>query len=187
MQLSNSEHLLESFPLLETARLSLVEIKQEHLPDIYKLFGDKKVTEFYNMLPLKSEQEAQKTIDWFRDRFKDKLGIRWGISLKGHRNIIGTVGFNNYKPKHRAGIGYDLQAEHWNKGYMTEALKAVINYGFSVLYINRIEAEVMHGNIFSEKLLEKLNFKKEGVLREWMLWNEKHYDMSMYSLLKSEN
>jgi len=67
---------------------------------------------------------------------------------------------------------------------MTEALQAIIDFGFNVLDINRIEAEVMQGNVMSENLLEKLNFRREGVLRQWMLWNERYYDMTMYSLLK---
>jgi ribosomal-protein-alanine N-acetyltransferase len=45
----------------------------------------------------------------------------------------------------------------------------------------------MQGNVTSEKVLKKLNFKNEGVLREWMFWNEKLYDMTMYSLLKSDH
>jgi len=106
--------------------------------------------------------------------------------MKGQQKIIGTVGFNNFIKLHRANIGYDLQTDHWNKGYITEALKAVINYGFNKLEINRIEAEVMQGNIISERVLTKLNFKNEGVLREWMFWNEKHYDMTMFSLLKAD-
>jgi ribosomal-protein-alanine N-acetyltransferase len=44
----------------------------------------------------------------------------------------------------------------------------------------------MQGNIISEKVLDKLNFKNEGVLREWMFWNDKHYDMTMFSLLKAD-
>jgi ribosomal-protein-alanine N-acetyltransferase len=79
-----------------------------------------------------------------------------------------------------------LQTEHWNNGYITEALKTVMNFGFDRLEINRIEAEVMQGNIISEKILDKLNFKNEGVLREWMFWNGKHYDMTMFSLLKAD-
>ena len=44
----------------------------------------------------------------------------------------------------------------------------------------------MQGNIISEKVLEKLNFKIEGILREWMFWNGKYYDMTMFSLLKAD-
>ena len=67
---------------------------------------------------------------------------------------------------------------------MTEALQAVIDFGFNELDINRIEAEVMQGNVISERLLKNLNFKRDGILRQWMLWNNQYYDMIMYSLLK---
>jgi ribosomal-protein-alanine N-acetyltransferase len=144
------------------------------------------VTEFYNVVTLTKEGEAQKFIDWFKNRFKENAGIRWGISLKGQDNIIGTIGFNNFNKRHRANIGFDLQSDFWNNGYLTEALKAVIEFGFRNLDINRIEAEVMQGNIASEKVLTKIGFKNEGVLREWMYWNEKHYDMTMFSLLQSD-
>ena len=186
MHTNKTEFTLDTFPILNTDRLDLVEIKQSHLGDLYKLFSDENVTRFYNLLPLLNEQEAQKSIDWFQSRFKEKLGVRWGIALKGHENIIGTIGFNNFAKRHRANIGYDLQTQHWNNGFITEALKTIINFGFNQLEINRIEAEVMQGNIISEKVLENLNFKNEGVLREWMFWNEKHYDMTMFSLLRTD-
>ena len=187
MQTNKTKFTLDIFPILKTERLDLVEIKQSHLTDLYKLFGDENVTRFYNLLPLTHEQEAQKSIDWFQSRFKDKLGIRWGIALKGEEQIIGTLGFNNFTKLHRANIGFDLQSAHWNNGIISESLKTIINFGFHKLEINRIEAEVMQGNVTSEKVLKKLNFKNEGVLREWMFWNEKHYDMTMYSLLKSDH
>ncbi len=177
---------MNTFPVLHTERLDLVEIKQAHLNDIYKLFSDEKVTEFYNLHPFKQENDAKPFLDWFRNRFSESLAIRWGIALKGQEKIIGTLGFNNFTANHRANIGYDLQKEFWNNGYITEALEAVIKYGFNQLEFNRIEAEVMLGNNNSERVLEKLGFKKEGVLREWMYWDGNHYDMIMYSLLKNE-
>ena len=175
-----------SFPTLYTERLALVEIKQEHVDDMFKLFSDKKVTEFYNVITLTKKEEAQKYIDWFRSRFAEKEGIRWGISLEGTKNIIGTAGFNNFTKHHRANLGYDLQTAYWNKGLITEALKAIINYGFDVLEINRIEAEVMQGNVISESVLLKLGFTREGILRQCMHWNEQYYDMTMFSLLHDD-
>jgi len=187
MPTNQTETELNTFPVIHTNRLDLVEIRQQHLKNIYNLFSDENVTRFYNLLPLTVESDAQKFIDWYQNRFKEKLGIRWGISLKGEQDIIGTIGFNNFTKRHKANIGYDLQPDYWNKGIMTEALRAVINFGFNQLEINRMEAEVMQGNVNSEKLLLKLNFLKEGVLREWMLWNNNYYDMSMFSLLKSDS
>jgi len=187
MPTNQTETELNTFPVIHTNRLDLVEIRQQHLKNIYNLFSDENVTRFYNLLPLTVESDAQKFIDWYQNRFKEKLGIRWSISLKGEQDIIGTIGFNNFTKRHKANIGYDLQPDYWNKGIMTEALRAVINFGFNQLEINRMEAEVMQGNVNSEKLLLKLNFLKEGVLREWMLWNDNYYDMSMFSLLKSDS
>ena len=174
------------FPNLHTDRLDLIEITQNHLSDLFTLFGDVQVVRFYNLLPFQNESEGQRLIDLFQTRFTNQTGIRWGIALKGTNNIIGTIGYNTYTKNHKATIGYDVQTLYWNKGYATEALQKVIEYGFDQLQVNRIDAEVMQGNTGSEKVLTKLNFKNEGVLRDWMYWDEKHYDMTMFSLLKSE-
>lgn len=177
---------MEQFPVLHTERLDLIEIRQSHLGDLYRIFSDEEVVEFYNLLPFKNEQEAQKLLDWFCCRFKDGLGIRWGIALKGESSIIGTIGFNNYARYHRANIGYELRKEYWGRSYMSEALGKVVSFAFERLEVNRIEAEVMQGNIASDKLLSKAGFRKEGILREWMYWNNRYYDMTMFSLLKSD-
>lgn len=178
--------MLDKFPELKTGRLDLIEIRQSHLGDYFKLFKDERVAKYYNITPFKEEKEAQLYLDLFESRFKRKLGIRWGIALNGKENIIGTIGFNNFQKNHRANLGYDLQFEYWNKGIITEALKEIIKFGFQELEINRMEAEVQLGNIGSEKVLEKLGFRKEGVLRDWMYWNGNHYDMTMFSLLVKE-
>ena len=177
---------LLTFPTLKTERLNLIEIQQRHLTDLFLLFGDNRVTQYYNIKTFQKPEDGQIYLDWFQKRFKEQAGIRWGIQLKGEENIIGTIGFNNFAENHRANLGYDLQAAYWNKGYMTEAAKAVIDYGFSDLHINRIEAEVMVGNTQSERLLSKLGFKNEGCLRDWMYWDSKHFDMTMFSLLRRE-
>ncbi len=178
--------MLEPFPILNTRRLTLVPIGQQHLYDIFKLFGNNEVTRYYNLITLTRIDEAQKIVDYFQNRMLDGLGVRWGICMYGNEQIIGTIGFNNFTKNHRANIGYDLMPEYWCKGIMSEALEAIIDYGFTILEVNRIEAEVMAGNIASEKLLTKIGFTNEGVLRQWLLWNEQYYDMSMFSLLKRD-
>jgi len=176
------------FPVLETQRLILTEIKETHLNDLFQLYKDPDVTRYYNLLPFVAVSEGLKFIEWYRERFMQGLGIRWGIVLKENKNevLVGTLGFNNYTKNHRAVIGYDLQKQYWNQGYITEGLRAIIRFGFDQLSVNRIEAEVMPGNIASEKVLEKIGFCKEGILRQWMFWNETYYDMSMYALLHND-
>jgi [ribosomal protein S5]-alanine N-acetyltransferase len=179
--------ILSVFPLLHTSRLELVEIRQEHLQDLFMIFSNSEVTRYYNIITLKEEPEAQKYLDHFANRFANQQGIRWGLSEKGKNGIIGTIGFNNFTPHHRANIGFDLLPAYWNKGYTTEALRAVLDFGFNNLEINRIEAEVMQNNTASEMVLLKTGFTKEGLLRDWMLFNNRHYDMTMFSLLQNDH
>lgn len=177
---------LKKFPVLETERLELVEITNSHVKDIQELFESKEIRKFYHILPFKTEQDSKNLIKFYRYRFKENSGIRWGITLKYRKNIIGTIGFIHFSTNHKAVIGYELRPDYWKRGYMTEALNEILSFGFNELNVNRIEAEVMQGNENSEKLLYKLSFKKEGVLKQWTLFNENHYDMSMFALLKSE-
>ncbi len=174
------------FPILHTDRLDLIEITERHLDDFFAIFNNKEVTRYYNLVPFTSPEDGRQYVEVFRKGFEDNMYIRWGITLKGESHIIGTLGFNNYTLNHRAEIGYDLHREHWNKGYITEALKEIIEYGFDVLEVNRIEAEIIPENKASGRVLEKAGFSKEGLLRAWHYWNERHFDVEMYSLLKSE-
>ena len=176
----------EEIPLLHTERLDLKEIKREHILDLYKIFSNSKVTEYYDLETLQKKEEAEKIFLHHQEKFLNNQGIRWGISLKEEDNIIGTIGYNSYEKNHRANIAYDLRYEYWGNGYISEAILGVIKFGFNVLEVNRIEATVMPGNIESEKVLEKAKFTYEGVLREFHYWNGQYYDMEMFSLLRSD-
>jgi ribosomal-protein-alanine N-acetyltransferase len=86
----------------------------------------------------------------------------------------------------RAGIGYELARSHWRQGIMKEALGAIIALGFKEMGINRIEAVVMPENIASLKLLEKLGFHNEGVLKEYENWGSKGFtDLCMLALTRT--
>lgn len=175
-----------TFPLLFTKRLELIDITIEYVRDIFELFSDPKVLTYYNLTAFREEAQAAAIIEKLRVHYKNGLSIRWGIRLKGETRLIGSAGFNNYTKKHRANIGYDLKPHYWNQGLVTEAIGAIIDYGFSILSVNRIEAEVMPGNDRSMRVLEKAGFLHEGLLREWLPVDGTHQDMHMFSLLKSD-
>jgi ribosomal-protein-alanine N-acetyltransferase len=178
--------LFEQFPVLHTERLDLIEITQDHLTDLFELFTDKRVTEFFGMIALNEPSDAQKIFDMLNTRYNEGIGIRWGIALKGQK-IIGNLGFNNFTPGHRSVIVFAIMPEYWNKGLMTEAIKEIVRFGFAELGVNRIEAEVIPGNLASEKALQKVGFMHEGLLRQWMFWEGKRNDINMYAILKSDN
>lgn len=125
-------------------------------------------------------------VNWFNEEFKRNQAIFWGISLKNNPEIIGFCKCEIEIPKVRADLGYDLSPEYWNMGIMTEALSAIIRFTFNILNINRIEAAVSTENKASIRVLEKLGFVKEGILRECSYWKSSCHDMMMLSILKRE-
>jgi ribosomal-protein-alanine N-acetyltransferase len=102
--------------------------------------------------------------------------------------IIGGCGFHNWYFDHRrAELGYSITNENFKrKGIMSEALKAIIDYGFNKMNLHRIEALVGSENIASQKLVGKYNFIKEGVLRQHYFIDGKFEDSVVFSKLKSD-
>ncbi|KZE36408.1 acetyltransferase [Bhargavaea cecembensis] len=174
------------FPTLDTERLRLREITQADAGGLFACFSDDRVTRFYGQETVHTIEQAEAFVDFFANSYKDKRGIRWGIEVKEHPGIIGTIGFNAWSPKHkRAEIGYEILPEHWRKGYTFEAVTKVIQYGFDELGLTRIGAVVFLDNEASNQLLSKAGFQREGILREYMYQNGKAYDTYVYSILKN--
>lgn len=174
------------FPTLETERLILREITEADTAGIFACFSNKEVTRYYGQEPLKNEEDAKGFVDFFAQSYREKRGIRWGIELKSTREFIGTIGFNALSLKHkRAEIGYELLPQHWRKGYATEVITKVLEFGLNDLGLTRIGAVVFVENIASNQLLLSLGFEKEGVLKQYMYQNGIAHDTYVYGLLKA--
>ncbi|GAE34725.1 GNAT family N-acetyltransferase [Halalkalibacter akibai] len=172
-------------PKLETERLLLREIEKDDVTDIFRCFSNDKVTRYYGQETLENVGQADAIIEFFSNSYKEKRAIRWGIERKETEGLIGTIGFNAWSPKHkRAEIGYEIHPDHWRKGYTSEALLRIIQYGFNELGLTRIGAVVFIENEASNKLLTKMGFQQEGILREYMYQNGRAYDTFVYSILK---
>ncbi|MFC7686510.1 GNAT family N-acetyltransferase [Ureibacillus sp. GCM10028918] len=176
------------FPVLKTERLNLREVTKEDTAAIFACFSNENVTRYYGEETLIHIEQAEKFVDFFSKNYEAKRGIRWGIEIKGSEGIIGTIGFNAWSPKHkRAEIGYEIHPDYWRNGYTSEALSEILAYGFEMLGLRRIGAVVFMENDASNKLLTKIGFKKEGVLRDYIVQNGTSHDTYVYSLLKNEN
>jgi [ribosomal protein S5]-alanine N-acetyltransferase len=174
------------FPTLDTERLRLREITMDDTDGLFACFSNERVTRFYGQETLDNIEQAEAFVDFFANSYKEKRGIRWGIEVKELPGIIGTIGFNAWSPKHkRAEIGYEIQPEHWRKGYTLEAVSNVIQYGFNEMGLTRIGAIVFIDNEASNQLLAKAGFQREGILRQYMYQNGEAYDTYVYSILKS--
>ena len=113
--------------------------------------------------------------------------MKWGLALRDTNKLIGTVTlFNLSRSNGRAEIGYAMGSAYWGKGYMNEALKALIVHAFDVMNFRRLEADVDPRNAASIRTLERLGFQREGFLRErWHVGGELQ-DAFFYGLLKRE-
>ena len=118
---------------------------------------------------------------------KVNASSQWGIQLKESGKIIGVTGFISIEFDHERGeIAYIMSPLYSGRGLMTEANYAVLNYGFDDLGLNRVQAKAELTNISSQKVLEKLNFSKEGVFRDYLKIKGSLRTYAYYSILKNE-
>ncbi|WNO61611.1 GNAT family protein [Rheinheimera sp. MMS21-TC3] len=179
------------FPSLETDRLLLTELCVDDEADLFNLFSNPSVVEYYDLDVFREHSQAANLISLFKSRYEEQQGIRWAIRLKSSGRLIGTCGFNSWSSKMRnAVIGYDLLPEFWRKGYSSEAVRAIISAGFAGILpcgeLHRVQADTVPGNRASESLLRRLGFKEEGLRRECGYWKNKFHDLKCFGLLRSE-
>ena len=108
------------------------------------------------------------------------------VAEKMSDRLIGmiTLDVDSFFP--RAEISYWIDKSYRNKGYATEAVKAVIEYGFSILGLNRIQAMHFTNNPASGCVLEKAGMLFEGTLRQYVGMQGVFFDCRLYSILKSD-
>ena len=182
-----SDLIFDTFPILETERLVLRQIRPYDSAALFACFADEEVTRYYNLPSFTRIEQAQGIIEHMLTGYAERRTIRWAITRREDDLFLGTCGFTGWKWHFFSGqIGYELARPFWRQGIMTEALTAVIHLAFTQLQLNRIEALVMPGNIPSLSLLEKLEFQNEGLLRQSGYWENQFHDLYMMALLKRD-
>ncbi|AST91563.1 GNAT family N-acetyltransferase [Sutcliffiella cohnii] len=176
---------MKKTPTLETERLLLRTLKVSDAESIYLYFSEEEMLRYYGMEPFANIIEAEKFVKDFLDDYK--LIYRWGIVEKGSYELIGTCGFHAISENHkRAEIGYEIAKPFWGKGYATEAVSRLVQYGFEEFQWNRIGANVYPNNKGSQRVLEKLGFTHEGRLRGYIQQGKIAHDTNVFSILKDE-
>jgi ribosomal-protein-alanine N-acetyltransferase len=179
--------IFTSFPVLETERLILRQIQLSDAESVYVTFSDEAVMEFYGEMPHRSVEESRDLIRRQQQWYARREGIRWGITRKGEDVVIGSCGFFHFDEEfQRAETGYELARAHWRQGMMSEALRAIISFGFAEMGLGRIEAVVDDTNEPSKALLRKLGFAHEGTLRQRFFFRGRFWDEHYFGLLKEE-
>jgi ribosomal-protein-alanine N-acetyltransferase len=174
------------FPVLATERLLLRAITAKDAESIYRLRTNKFTLQYLDKDPMQSMAEAVLLIKKITDDYLIHEGITWGIALKEQPAIlIGTIGFWRIIQEHyRAEIGYMLLPDYFQKGYMKEAIRELLDYGFTHLKLHSVEANINPANQASEALLKSVGFIKEAYFKENFYFNGQFIDSAIYSLVK---
>lgn len=175
------------FPILSTERLLLRQMEDTDAGQLLKLRSDPITMQFLDKPPMESLAEALLLIKKINSDLSSDEGITWGIALQENPGLlIGTIGFWRIVKEHyRAEIGYMLLPEYFNKGYMKEALKSAIDFGFNKLKLHSIEANINPGNTASAALLKSTGFIQEAYYRENFYFGGVFKDSAVYSLVNN--
>jgi ribosomal-protein-alanine N-acetyltransferase len=179
---------LTPFPELRIERLLLRELTAADAPTLLVQRSDTRIMQYLDREPDTTLAETMALLELIKRNVTDNAGITWGIVKRGTEDVvIGTIGFWRMIPEHhRAEIGYGLHPDHWQQGIMSEAMAAVLAFGFQVLKLHSVEANVNPQNEASRRLLEKHGFVQEAHFRQRYFFRGQFLDSSIYSLLTPE-
>lgn len=177
----------ETLPIINTPRVVLRWISEDDIDSLYEIFSDPQVMRYWSSPPLANREAAADLQREIVDGNESEKMFKWGIALRDSNTVIGTTTlFNLNLDNDRAELGYAMAHAHWGKGYMNEALTALVSHAFEVMELRRLEADVDPRNDASIRTLERLGFQREGLLRERWHVNGEIQDALFYGLLRHE-
>lgn len=172
---------------LRTERLLLRPLIATDAPALFEVFSDEKVMRYWSGAAWNSIDQAHAKIAQYQLALAENESLGLGIINSQTNLVIGTCSLFHLDAQcRRAEIGYGMASTAWGKGYMREALAALINFGFEKLDLNRIEADIDPRNQASLRSVERLGFIKEGHLRERWIVDGEVSDSSIYGLLRRD-
>lgn len=180
--------IFSHMPELSTQRLLLRPMRESDAEDMYAYAQREDVTTYLLWSPHPSVTYTRDYLKYLETRYAVGDFYDWAVIERSSGRMIGTCGFTRIDaPNDCAEIGYVLDPEHHGMGYGTEAAERVVEFGFSVLGLHRIEARFMEGNRASRHVMEKLGMTFEGYRRESMLVKGRYRTVGICALLREDH
>ena len=175
-------------PTLKTERLILRPFSLADAKDVQRLAGDVSIAKTTLTIPHPYEDGmAEEWIGTHQKDYDEGTQVVFAIVSQGDNELIGAIGLSSIKREfENAELGYWIGVEFWNKGYCTEAARAVLKYGFEKLGLNRIHAHHFGSNSASGKIMQKIGMAYEGKMRQHIKKWDKFEDAEFYGILRSE-
>ncbi len=179
--------MFNPLPVLETSHLILRELRLSDAEDQLEYAQDDEVAAFGLWKPQKTLQENLDDIQESIRHYAAGDYFSWAVEHRADHKMIGRIQLGAYNAADaRADLGYAYNRRYWGKGYATEAAQAVLKIGFESLKLHRVGAKVLPDNVGSIRVLEKLGFQREGVVRQAYSLRGPYEDLLCYSILAPE-
>jgi len=175
-------------PLLESERLRLRGYRMQDLDAVYALYSDPRVMRYWSFPPWREPAQARAYLERALAESAAGSVLAWAIADRASDALIGTATLHSlHREQARAELGYSLSPEWQGRGLASEALRLVLEHAFGPMQLRRLEADVDPRNLASCRLLERLGFRREGLLRaRWHVAGE-DCDSAIYGLLAHEH
>jgi RimJ/RimL family protein N-acetyltransferase len=174
-------------PTLPTARLLLRPVTSADADALFSMHSSAYVLRYWDAPPWSERARAERFITACQQMADEGSGARLAIDRVSDRAFIGWCSLTRWNPDYRsASMGYCLDDAAWGHGYATEAARALLQWAFDTLDLNRVQAETDTRNTASARVLEKLGFVREGTLREDCVVNGEVSDSWVYGLIRRQ-
>lgn len=187
MQKDSVLKTFKRIPTIETERLLLRRMKISDYTDMYEYSCLDSVTKY---LLWNSHPDARYTRDYLayiQSQYRAGEFYDWAVVHKETNKMIGTCGFARLDfENNSAEIGYVLNPDFWRRGYATEAVKKIIDFGFHTLNLHRIEARYIVGNEVSRRVMEKCGMTYEGVHRASLFVKDSYVNVGYCAITAEE-
>jgi RimJ/RimL family protein N-acetyltransferase len=172
---------------LRTKRLLLRQYRLSDAEDLQRLAGEFDVAKGTLCMPHPYEDGmAEAFIEAQEKAIAEGEVFNLGIFLREPEALIGGIGLEVKKKHNTAELGYWIGKPYWGKGYCTEAVGAMVEFGFTTLCLRKVFAEHFADNPASGRVLEKLGFSYEGCRRKHLTRFGKIQDVKLYGLLRDD-
>ena len=178
---------MKSFPVLTTERLVLRKMQLSDVPSLLQYVNNKIISDNIINIPYPYlEEDAISRFNFILQGFKNEERYVFAVTLKDKNELIGEIGIHLDKDHNRAEIGYWIGEPFWGSGIATESVRAILEFGFNTLQLNKIHATHYTDNPASGKVLSNNKMILEAELKDQYKMNKTYKSVFQYRLTRSE-
>jgi RimJ/RimL family protein N-acetyltransferase len=174
-----------TIPILTSERLVLRPFSPDDVPRVHELLSTPEIADTtLNIAYPYPEGAAAGWIATHATAAADSTGWTWAITRRSGAELLGAIGLGVVSVHRRGTLGYWLGVAYWGQGFMSEAARAVVAYGFDALHLHRIGAECMSRNPASAKVMQHTGMTYEGTSRGYIFKQGVFEDVDRYAVVR---